>query len=326
MKTTITLLLSLLFTFCTSNQDGRNPQWNYPITESKAQIKSVNSSSVAALPEGKVSIGDDIFITSTGNKLFRVNLRLNTTDHIAGSGSSVHSDGAVILAGIPTTKGLGRDENGVIYILYLDQIRTINLITDLTTSLVFVTPLSGIITSQFVSGDGSTIYYTMQNDSRVYQVNTTTGAIGIHSGGAGGDSVGTRIGSRFMGPEIIQTEAGYSVIDFYPQKIKSVEGTDVLNRSCKLKVSSLTSSLGVDGPADSCSYGYITSYFYNRATREIYFIESWSVIRRMNSDGSVITLGRPFSLNFVDPITNILYANGKVFFSTNGGRYEAELQ
>ena len=309
------LLVMLAFALHCSNSGSENKiKWNDapPSTQKFKDIQQVSAN--FSIAKGITDSSGNVY-TFRGNRVYKVDTALNATT-IAGSGSGTHSDGALLAAGVPTPLFISIDSQQRIHAFYLDRLRILSLVAGTTSTVMLTLPLTASVVGFSADPTGSIDYYTLANDSSIYSLDTSSGVSTAIITGSG-DVLGPIATAKFSGPStIMAVNGGLYVIDFYNKKIKVKDATNVTNYSCRSQTTSQTSSLGTDGPAQSCTYGYITSAFL--VNNEIYFIESWSVIRKMNADGSVTTFGKIYDLNSIHPIDNILVTPDKTIYVTQG--------
>lgn len=311
-----------------------------------AKITSVVPLAASFPAQAKVSYGSsNYFVYFQNNRLYLIDIDSKITQVWAGTGVASHIDGYFPgssnspIGAIPTNTNLSfANGAGVFYSLFQDRIRIIDPSGSGVNCVPFnaclntrmlIPPITGTISAQTINWNGSQMYYTLTNDNTVYAIDVATGNVSIHSGSAtSGDVNGALTTARYTGPQALHSRdtSGYMVLDFYNQRIKTVS-TTVNNNSCVLKNSSPMSSFGVDGDASKCTYGYINSSYYLPHTGEMYFVESWASIRKMNSDGSVVTFGKPFGSSLLQPIDGITVSNNKqIFISSGTSAYEIIVQ
>lgn len=311
-----------------------------------AKITSVVPLPASFPAQAKISYGSSSYsVFFQNNRLYLIDIDSKNTQVWAGTGVASHIDGYFPggsnspIGAIPTNTNLSYANGvGVFYSLFPDRIRIIDpsgsgincpAPNACLATRMLTTPITGTISAQAMSWNGAQMYYTLTNDNTVYAIDVATGNVSIHSGGAAsGDVNGVLTSARYTGPQALHSRdtSGYIVVDFYNQRIKTVS-TTVNNNSCVLKNSNPMSSFGVDGDVSKCTYGYINASYYLPYTGEMYFVESWASIRKMNSDGSVITFGKPFGSSLLQPIDGITVANNKrIFISTGSSAYEIIVQ
>lgn len=305
----------LAFALHCSNSGSENKiKWNNapPSTQKFKDIQQVSAS--FSIAKSITDSSGNVYAFG-GNRVYKVDASFNATT-IAGNGTGTHSDGALLAAGVPTPLFISIDSQQRIHAFYLDRLRLLNLVSGTTSTIMLPVSLTSSVIGFSADPTGLTDYYTLANDSSIYSLDTSSGVSTAIITGSG-DVLGPIATAKFSGPStIMAVNGGLYVIDFYNKKIKIKDSTNVTNYSCRSQTTSQTSSLGTDGPAESCTYGYITSAFL--VNNEIYFIESWSVIRKMNADGSVTTFGKIFDINAIDPIDNILVTSDKTIYVTRG--------
>lgn len=316
MKRLLIVMLAFLALHCAAGESTSGKiNWNdAPVSFQK--FKEIQQTTATfPLNRGIADNSGNMYVAGN-NRLFRIDANMTATV-VAGSGWPTHADGTLLSAQFPVPLFISIDSAGKVYALFTDRIRIIDIPNNNVTTSLLAVPLAATVTGFAADRTGSSAYYTLNNDNTVYTVDLGTGVSTAAAGAYGsGDVLGTNANARFTGPgSLMAANGNLFIVDFYNKKIKVKDSTNVSNYSCRSATTSMSSSLGVDGAPQICTYGYITSAYL--VGSEVYFIESWSVIRKMNSDGSVTTFGKIYDIAALNPIDNIVVNSNKEIIVTS---------